>query len=530
MLNRPKNLRMRNKFLLLVVAQAVLLILLTVIGWSRLQRLEDGLTAVSGSLPKVALTTQVLHDSNVLRIVHVSIIGAVKNDAYLVKRTKRLEDVQTSLMANMEKLEKASWSPEQAIQVTEAVALLRHYANGFAQVRENAKANSNPENLPALIESNFPDQSKARDLLLGIIKNLQAESALQVEKDIASSNSSQEFIILICLIAIILGLGITFFMSFQIAAETRKVEMATKALNAGDLTATIASDTQDELGDISRGLQEAMHKLREDVHAIAGFAERAASSATEMAATVNELDAATVEISRGAEERRQTIEHSTAAIQDISESIGTVRRDATVAEDLSNTSHKTTLQGKKSVEEAVEAMSAIQESSEKVGRITSVIADIARQTNLLSLNAAIEAAKAGTLGKGFAVVAEEIRKLAERSASAAKEITELIRESGERVAHGSVAVGTVDSALGTIQLNVQSLAERISQITKAMGEQARSAESVVESMGTTMQLTERDASATVQLSSSISETSHTIEDLAQLAQQLQKLTSRFKLQ
>jgi len=529
MLNFLKNLRTQNKFLLLVIIQVALLLLVAVLGWVSLQRMEQGLSQVSSSLPKAALATQVLHESNLLRTVHVSIIGAVKNEEYVAKRTKRLEDVQTSLMANMDKLEKIDWSPEEKAQVSETVTLLRHYALGFTAVKEAAQANNKPEELPKLIETNFADQSKARELLLGVIKNLQAEGSKEVEKDLNLSNSSQLVIILASLIAIALGLGITFLMSFQITTETRKVELATQALNRGDLTPQIVSDTEDEMGGISRGLSEATRQFRKDVEAIVGYSERAASSATEMAATVNELDAATTEISRGTEERRRAIEHSSAAIQDISASIGEVRRSTAVAEGLSETSLKTTVQGKQSVEEAVQAMFAIQESSEKVGRITTVIADIARQTNLLSLNAAIEAAKAGALGKGFAVVAEEIRKLAERSAAAAKEITELIQESGERVNHGSIAVGTVDSALGTIQLNVNSLAERITQITKAMGEQANSAESVVGSMGTTMQLTERDASATIQLASSISETSRTIEDLAQLAQQLQGLTARFKL-
>jgi len=87
----------------------------------------------------------------------------------------------------------------------------------------------------------------------------------------------------------------------------------------------------------------------------------------------------------------------------------------------------------------------------------------------------------------------------------------------------------VDSALGSIQLNVKSLAERIRQITQAMGEQAKAAEELVDLMGTTMQLTERDASATTELASSIDETRRTIEDLAELAVQLQGLTGRFKL-
>ena len=174
-------------------------------------------------------------------------------------------------------------------------------------------------------------------------------------------------------------------------------------------------------------------------------------------------------------------------------------------------------------------MAAIEESSAKVGRITTVIADIARQTNLLSLNAAIEAAKAGAQGKGFSVVAEEIRKLAERSGQAAKEINALIQESTERVQVGAASVGSVSRALTALEQAIQGSATRIETIIQATDVQARSAEQAEQAIGTTTQLSERSASATTELASSLDETTRTVEDLAQAANHLRDLGSRFTL-
>jgi methyl-accepting chemotaxis protein len=182
-----------------------------------------------------------------------------------------------------------------------------------------------------------------------------------------------------------------------------------------------------------------------------------------------------------------------------------------------------------SVKDSTNAMSAIRESSDNVNRITTLIADIARQTNLLSLNAAIEAAKAGTHGRGFAAVAEEIRKLAERSASAAKEISTLIHESGQRVEAGSKAVREVDTSLLLIQNHIRDNASQIKEIATSMTSQAQAKDQVVGSIQRTLALTERNASATAELMATITETARTVEELAHLASQLRALTSYFRV-
>jgi len=185
-------------------------------------------------------------------------------------------------------------------------------------------------------------------------------------------------------------------------------------------------------------------------------------------------------------------------------------------------------QGVRSVQLTHTAMAAIQESSEMVNRITGVIQDIARQTNLLSLNAAIEAAKASQHGKGFAVVAEEVRKLSERSAQAARDITAQTGDSRERVSLGATAAAEAAGCLDVIGANIHDSASLTKAIAEAMEAQGRASREVVKAVDVTSGMAERNASATIELAASMEETTRTTEALASLATQLKGLVARFR--
>ena len=212
----------------------------------------------------------------------------------------------------------------------------------------------------------------------------------------------------------------------------------------------------------------------------------------------------------------------------MAQAIQAARQSAECAERYAQGSLGASREGLRSAGESTQAMGGIRESAGKVSRITSLIAEIAQQTNLLSLNAAIEAAKAGEQGKGFAVVADEIRKLAERSGAAAKEIFTLIQESDQRVQLGGKAVAAVALSLESIEKDVRLNDELNHAIVLAMEVQARTGEEVAQAMASTRNLTERNASATTQLASSIIETARTIEELAKLAGDLRLRIARFK--
>jgi methyl-accepting chemotaxis protein len=330
-------------------------------------------------------------------------------------------------------------------------------------------------------------------------------------------------------VAVVLGYAFAVYVSRQITGATAHLSGLMEALAAGDLTRRSVLSGKDELGKLGRTYNLVVDQLSQDIRAIAHTAEGTASSATELSATTEEINRTTEDLRKASEVQRRAVEESSSALVQMSASMQQVLKNTRQVEQLAETSQLTTQQGADSVRESATAMTAIQESSDKVARITTVIQDIARQTNLLSLNAAIEAAKAGAMGKGFAVVAEEVRKLAERSAAAAKEITQLIQESTHRVELGASAVDAAGRSLSFIESNMQENTAHIREIARAMEEQGRATESVVQGMGETSSMVDSNASATIQLAATIQETSRTTEQLAGLAHDLQTRMRRFRM-
>jgi methyl-accepting chemotaxis protein len=172
-------------------------------------------------------------------------------------------------------------------------------------------------------------------------------------------------------------------------------------------------------------------------------------------------------LSDSSQNQAATVEEMSASVEHLSRAIHEINQNAGSARELAVRTSLLAKQGGDSVDQAIEAMNLIGKSSEQVSDIIQVISEIASQTNLLALNAAIEAARAGEHGLGFAVVADEVRKLAERSRTAAKEITALIKESTQRVSEGAQLSQKAGQSLKTIVQGVEETAASIAKIAQA---------------------------------------------------------------
>jgi methyl-accepting chemotaxis protein len=173
-------------------------------------------------------------------------------------------------------------------------------------------------------------------------------------------------------------------------------------------------------------------------------------------------------------------------------------------------------------------MQDIRQATQEMVKAVQVIQDLARQTNLLALNAAIESAKAGVHGRGFAVVAEEVRKLAERSAGAAKQIGDLISRTEEAMVTGIRTVEATDITIRTIQENITAVVVAAREIGSATEEQERTSDEVARQVEESAQSTERSAAASTELAHTVEEVNKTAEYLAQIAEELSSALARFK--
>lgn len=524
--NRAASLQV--KFLTLLASQVLLLLVVFALGLFGLARLRQGQAKVGANLPKAALAARVLHDSDVLRVLHVSLVGGGRSTEYVDKRLRRLKEVEDQLATSLGEFEKLDWSPAERGKVQAIVASMRKYMDAFPPLMARARKAA-PDEVPELIEANTTFRREGYNLLLTLLQDIQDQGAQQVVRDLASSRVSEYLMIAGLAAAILLGLGISRIVSRQVRRQALALNTTMATLGRGDLIQRCPVQTKDELGEAAESLNQVIDQLGRDIRAITDATDRTASSATELSATASEVNQTVDEISRSASEQQAAVLVGSELLHQMKALSDTVSRDSERLAALAMASREAGERGQQSAGESDRAMAAIQESSQKVNRIISVISDIARQTNLLSLNAAIEAAKAGHQGKGFAVVAEEIRKLAERSAGAAKEISTLIQESTERVLLGSEAAMEVSASLDRIHSHIRETGDRVEAIGRAMVQQTSSVTQLQRQLDLVSSLTERNASATVELASAMQETSKTTEDLASLATDLRTLSHRFQI-
>ncbi|MGZ3772616.1 MAG: methyl-accepting chemotaxis protein [Pseudobdellovibrionaceae bacterium] len=251
-------------------------------------------------------------------------------------------------------------------------------------------------------------------------------------------------------------------------------------------------------------------------NSVSSISERLSHAGTQVATAVEQLNEAGNSLSHSSTEAAASLEETVASLEELSSMVQLNSDNAKQAATLSVSSREAAEKGQQEIETLILAMSKISQSSRKIEEIISVIDDIAFQTNLLALNAAVEAARAGEQGKGFAVVAEAVRALAQRSAAAAKDITNLIKESVEQVEDGGRIAGQSGTVLTNIVNSVKKVSDLNNEIASASTEQTSGIQQINKAMNQLDQASQSNAASAEEIAA----TSGEISKLATTAQSL----------
>lgn len=340
------------------------------------------------------------------------------------------------------------------------------------------------------------------DVLMKRLSTINEESAKTAsELAVSIYDDARQMMIALVIVAVVLGLLLGWFISRQISPPLIYAAEVANRLSEGDLNIRIDDGGKDEIGQLLASMGRMIDKLSSIIGDVRGSADNLSSASEEVSATAQSL-------SQAASEQAASVEQTTASMEEMNASITQNTENAKVTDDMASKSADEAQEGGEAVAQTVSAMKEIADRIQ-------IIDDIAYQTNLLALNAAIEAARAGEHGKGFAVVAAEVRKLAERSQTAAQEIIGLADNSVARAERAGVL-------LSELVPSIVKTASLVQEISAASAEQATGVAQVNAAMTQVSDVTQSNASSSEELAA-------TSEEMSSQAQQLQQLMAFFKI-
>ncbi len=493
-------------------------------------------------------------------------------------RSSEFTAIQESYTALTAKIEQEREQYQQLIRTEEEQQLYDQFSQNYeAFIAELpplivAAQNNQAESARELHRQAYGTWSAANNSIMKLIELDNREASLKSNEAVDKAGFATNLVVGLSATAIVLAVLIAVLLGRMIAIPLKRVQKAAERIAAGDLTGeAIRVRGRDEIGGLAESFNVMTLSLRELIESVAASSELVAASSEELTASAeqnklaSEQIAATVqETAAGTIRQVDIAETSAQAMQEMSigaDQIAT--RAQTVSESAAEASHKSQ-SGNEAIREAIVQMDSIRDSvasmsgvvkelgtrSEEIGTITNDITAISSQTNLLALNAAIEAARAGEAGRGFAVVADEVRKLAEQSSESAKRITELVSliqsdthsaitaaESNDReVYKGIELVSAAGSAFENILEAVGQVASDIEEVSAGAEQMSASTTEILHYVQQSSTIAGEASSgmtevsaATQQQLASMEEIASSSSSLSETAEQLYQNVNRFKI-
>ncbi|PHV39718.1 methyl-accepting chemotaxis protein [Janthinobacterium sp. BJB304] len=503
----------------LAVSFGLIIVLLAMVAFVSISRIRNINASTEKILNdryvKVMLSNTIQSEVNIqARLLSIAIIGA--NDADEVSSS--VAKIQASIKKNAELLArlKTMINTPKGQELLQAVMSSREsYARTRdANIKLLQEGKSETAGIFLLTQLRYPQEKFLT--ALAAMTSFQ-ESLMESEGKQAAADGRMAIILTLSLsiAATAIAIALAILISRSISRPIAEAVKVAQRVAAGDLSVSIDARGNDETGQLLRALKEMNDNLQ-------GIVARVRHGTDAIAHGSREIASGNMDLSSRTEQQASSLEETASSMEELTSTVKQNGENARQANQMAQSASSVASKGGQVVAEVITTMDSINASSKKIVDIISVIDGIAFQTNILALNAAVEAARAGEQGRGFAVVATEVRNLAHRSASAAKEIKILIDDSVHQVSLGSTLVNQAGSTMEEIVNSVRRVTDIMAEITSASNEQEAGIEQINQA------ITEMDA-VTQQNAALVEEAAAASEALQDQAGILAEAVSVFKL-
>ncbi|OEZ60044.1 methyl-accepting chemotaxis protein [Duganella sp. HH105] len=467
-----------------LVVLLMLIMIVTAIGrFGAISQSSKGIVERDWPSASAAATIDAAAREDARRVLALFVIT---DKAQRAKSYERIDQDKKAIDAALATLVQLTDTPDEKALLGKIQAARTAYNTSFLKVADLVEADDRDKAAALMNSETFPLLDSLEELTGGMVK--QQKSDIEDGGKVATGHIdfSRTMMVVLGVVALIVSGALAVWITASITGPLEAAVAIAKSVAAGDLSTRIEVNAGDETGQLLDALQHMNASLARTVHEV-----RRSTGTINQAS--GEIASGNMDLSGRTESQASSLEQTASTMEELTSTVKQNADNARQANQLVISASSVATRGGELVAQVVDTMGSIKASSSKIVDIIGVIDGIAFQTNILALNAAVEAARAGEQGRGFAVVASEVRSLAQRSATAAKEIKVLIDDSVEKVDGGSAVVDEAGQTMGLIVTSVQQVADIMAEITSASQEQSLGIEQVNEAISQMDEMTQQNA-------------------------------------